>query len=173
MDTAVYISYHAVKHSTAATLCAQLVGGMQSHQSIPIYTVLECCVVSGVTPWTVLDCTWFVKIIRTLYVFVVAAVSVALAEPYKNYYNNNYYWCLLLSPLTILHVTLLPMVFYHSHTTEYGIRPLCVVLFLFFLTYITYIIVSHISLCSFFYWMKIWRFHLTLHIYNHITEYWE
>ena len=81
-------------------------------------------------------------------VIVVAVVSVALAQPYKNYYYNVID-ASLLSLLTMLHVTLLPMVFYHSRITEYGVSILWVVLFLLFTTYI---------IVLFFYWMKIWRF---------------
>ena len=49
----------------------------------------------------------------TTNVIVVAAVSVALAQPYKNYYYN-FIDASLLILLTMLYVTLLPMVFYHS-----------------------------------------------------------
>ena len=84
----------------------------------------------------------------TTNVIVVAVVSVALAQPYKNYYYNVID-ASLLSLLTMLHITLLPMVFYHSRTTEYGVSILWVILSLFFPTYI---------IVLFFYWMKIWRF---------------
>ena len=84
----------------------------------------------------------------TTSVIAVAAVSVALAQPYKNYYHN-FTDASLIILLTMLYATLLPMVFYHSHTTDIGLMPICVAIFSLFLIYIT---------VQFFYWLRFWRF---------------
>ena len=84
----------------------------------------------------------------TTNVIAVAAVIVALAQPYKNYYYNIID-AFLLSLLTMLYVTLLPMVFYHSHTTDIGLMPICFVIAHLFLIYI---------IVWFFYWLRFWRF---------------
>ena len=86
--------------------------------------------------------------VYTTNVIAVAAISVALAQPYKNYYYN-FIDAFLLILLSMLYVTLLPLVFYHSHTTGIGIAPMYVVIFSLFLIYI---------IVQFFYWLRFWRF---------------
>ena len=84
----------------------------------------------------------------TTSLLVVAAVSVALARPYKyNYYNIID--TSLLSASVMFYVALFPTVFYYSRKTEAGLRPFWYVLFLVFPTYIIVV---------FFYWTKFWRY---------------
>ena len=92
-------------------------------------------------------------------VIVVAAVSVALAQPYKNYYYNVID-ASLLSLLTMLYLTLLPMVFYHTPETENGVNPLIGAIFVFFLIYTIVLICDS---------LKIWR----LISYCWYTLYWK
>ena len=115
----------------------------------------------------------------TTNVIAVAAISVALAQPYKNYYYN-FIDASLLILLNMLCATLLPIVFYHPHTTEIFLTPMYVVIILLFLIYI---------IVQFFYWLRFWRFlshcwyrlhckmrgdrqglNRNMRDYNHITE---
>ena len=95
----------------------------------------------------------------TTNVIAVAAVSVALAQPYKNYYYN-FIDAFLLILLTMLYVTVLPITFYHSRKTYDGLKPINGALFLFLLIYTIVLICDS---------LEIWR----LISYCWYTLYWK
>ena len=115
--------------------------------------------ISNNSHWTLAQHCHALYYVYTTNVIVVAVVSVALAQSYKNYYYNVFD-ASLLNLLTMLYVTLLPMVFYHSPKTENGLKPINGAILLFLLTY------TIVCICD---WLKIWR----LVSYCWYTLYWK
>ena len=53
------------------------------------------------------------------------------------------------------------VVFYHSHTTDIGIMPICVIILYLYLIYI---------IVQFFYWLRFWRFLSMTHVLNSFSQ---